>query len=151
MSFQTEHACAVEINGMGILIKGQSGFGKTSLMMGLLERAKLEALNGFLIADDRVILKSKTNMLEASSPEKLAGLVEIGGFGIVKHPYRETTRIGLVVEIIADEDIERMPDQQYFSRDSISLPMISVPSRHETQSVRIVFAWLGENGCLQVE
>ena len=56
MTASNHHACALEIHGTGILIKGSSGSGKTSLMLGLLERAKLENLNAAMIADDQVLL-----------------------------------------------------------------------------------------------
>ncbi len=147
---KTHHACALEISQVGILIKGMAGSGKTSLMMGLLERAKHEGLEAFLIADDQVLLNSRSQHLEAKVPETIAGLIEIRGYGITPHPNKQTTVINLVVELLEDEKIERMPEQRFYDFQFIKLPMLQVPQRHENQAVRIIFAWLIENAGLHV-
>ena len=150
MVTQTHHACALEINNIGILIKGSSGSGKTSLMMGLLERANQNNLEAFLISDDQIHLNLSNKTLEARVPETISGLVEIHGFGIVNHQHKETTNIALVVELVEDETIERLPEKQFFDFKTVKLPLLKVPRRHENQSIRIVFSWLIENADLQV-
>lgn len=151
MILNNHHACALEINKAGILIRGQSGSGKTSLMMGLLERANQEKLNAFFIADDQVYLSNKDGKLEALVPETITGLIEIHGYGIVTQPYRKTTIIDLVIELIDDQKILRMPIERSCHYEGLDLPLIQVPERHENQAIRIVFAWLSENHDLQVE
>ncbi len=150
MTTKTHHACALQINQTGILIKGQSGSGKTSLMMGLLERAKQENTNGFLVADDQVSLIRENDNLIAITPKQIAGMVEIRGFGIVNYEYKKNCEINLVAEIIEDEAMERMPHQKFWEHQSIKVPLVQVPNRHEKHSVRIIYAWLLENACLQV-
>lgn len=144
------HASALHINEIGILIEGASGSGKTSLMLGLLERAQLENLKASMIADDQVFLKQNKNSLIARAPKTIAGLVEIHGYGIIKKPHEPKCDIKLIVEIVEDEKIDRMPKQKYRIFETLRLPMIEVPQTHETQAVRIVFAWLRENASLQV-
>ena len=144
------HACALEINEIGIIIKGKSGSGKTSLMLGLLEHAKLEKLNALLIADDQVFLNVDDEKLIASAPENTAGLVELRGYGILKTPHKKSCEIKVVINILQDEKIERMPDEKHYPFETLRLPLIEVPQRHESLAVRIVFAWLNENASLQV-
>lgn len=148
MTIQTHHACALEVTQIGILIQGSSGSGKTSLMMGLLERAKQENLDGFLIADDQVFLTLENTSLIAKAPETISGLIEIRGFGVVSHSHKQTGIIKLVVELVDDEEIDRMPEQEFWKFETQRLPLLKVPIRHESQSVRIVFAWLFENSHL---
>lgn len=150
MTGKTHHACALQINQTGILIKGKAGSGKTSLMMGLLERAKQEGHEAYLVCDDQVTLYCVDQHLEAKTPKSIAGLVEIHGYGIISNPNRDTTVINLVVELIDDDKIERMPEQKFFDFETIKLPLLEVPLRHENQSVRIIFAWLIENADLHV-
>jgi len=150
MASNTHHACALEIDQTGILIKGLSGSGKTSLLMGLLERANQENKEAFLIADDRVYLKTRANKLEAETPPSIAGSVEIHGHGIITLPNKDRTTISLVVELTRDEDVERMPEQKQYEFEGLHLPLVEVPIRHETQAVRIVFAWLIQNAGLHV-
>lgn len=150
MTAVNQHACALEINDIGILILGKSGSGKTSLMLGLIERAKLEKLSAWMITDDQVFLNIDGEKLIASAPESTAGLVELRGHGIIKKPHKKSCEIKVVITILDDENIERMPDQKYYFFETLQLPLIEVPQRHENQAVRIVFAWLNENASLQV-
>lgn len=147
---KTEHACAIDIQQIGILIKGASGSGKTSLMLGLLEHATRKDLNCALIADDQVFLKSFSNTIEAFVPKKIQGLVEIRGYGIVNYPNKPSVQISLVVELIEDEKIERMPDPKTILVKATKLAYLQVPMRHENQAIRIIFAWLKDNTDLQL-
>lgn len=151
MTNKTQHACALEINATGILIKGMSGSGKTSLMLGLIERAAQYNITAALIADDQVILKTNGDTLEASAPETIKGLVELRGYGIMKCANKATTQIALVVELVEDEKIQRMPEASFGRVEGINLPLLKVPLRHESQAVRIIFAWLIDNTDLHVE
>jgi len=151
MTAKNHHACALKINEIGILIKGKSGSGKTSLMLGLLERAKLENLNACMIADDQVFLKRNTNSLIANAPEATAGLVELRGYGIMKKPHQHSCEIKLIIDILEDEKIDRLPEQKFHVFETLELPLVEVPQNHETQAVRIIFAWLQENTNLQVD
>jgi len=133
------------------LPEGKSGSGKTSLMLGLLEYCSLRDLNAFMIADDQVLLTCNQNDLVATAPEVTAGMVELRGYGIIKRNNKPFCKIGLIVEIIEDEKIDRMPQQKYQILETQKLPLIEVPQRHENQATRIVFAWLNENANLQVD
>ena len=134
------HCCVVEISGTGILIKGSSGSGKTSLALGLLERAVNRGLHGELVADDQAIIEAKEGALVARAPKSLAGKVEIRGFGISTSPYRESTVIGMVAQLVDDELVERMPEPAVCSVRGLKIPLVQVPIRHEEAAARIIFA-----------
>jgi len=150
MAAKNTHACAVKIGSTGILITGPSGSGKTSVALGLLERAQISGFKSVLVADDQVYLENRHEKLIASVPEAIGGMVELRGFGIVSLPHELQTEIGLVVKLIEDERLERLPEQKFISIKNISVPVIKVPQRHENHAVRIVFAWLTANSGLQV-
>lgn len=145
MSGPTIHACAVAVNGIGVLIKGKSGSGKTSLALGLVERGQSQFGNAAMVADDRVTLEHRIEGLYASSPKLLAGRVEIRGFGIARIDYLDEIQLGLLVELVPDEQIQRMPAPSTIAINECSLPHLTVPERHEELAVRIVIAWLQEN------
>jgi len=136
------HCCALEISGKGILIEGASGSGKTSLMMGLLEKAKLENVDASFICDDQAILNVQDDVLIANAPKAIAGKLELHGYGIIDSANISSTRISLVVRILPDETIERMPDDKFTLVCDIRLPLIETPARHEKQAIRIVWAKL---------
>ncbi len=101
------HGTLMDINGMGTLIIGKSGIGKSETALDLIKRGHQ------LIADDLVeIIEKEPGNLIGTSPDILKRYMEIRGIGIVDvvtmfgaSAYRERKNIRLVVELEAwDED-----------------------------------------------
>ena len=72
------HGAAVALAGRGVLILGASGSGKSGLALALIGRGAA------LVADDRVVLTRRGDALVARAPERLAGLIEARGFGLLR-------------------------------------------------------------------
>ena len=70
-------ATAVSYKKHAVLIQGLSGIGKTSLALQLIERGAV------LIGDDVVKIFIKNNKLYCEAKEKLKGMVEVRGLGLV--------------------------------------------------------------------
>lgn len=103
------HASAVEVDRVGVLIRGASGSGKSSLVLALLMADR--AANR-LIADDRVEIRAEGGRLMASVPAPIAGLLEIRGQGIMRVPHRSPAPIELVVDLEPPEVCQRMPQDE---------------------------------------
>lgn len=96
------HGVFVEIYGLGVLITGESGIGKSETALELLKRGHL------LIADDRVeVHQMNQSSLIGESPEILRHLVEIRGLGIIDvmnlygvGSVRDRADINLKVELV---------------------------------------------------
>ena len=73
MERSTIHASLVSMNGVGILITGDSGSGKTSLAIALVKRG------AEFVADDAVVIESLDGMLFGSAPLATRGLIAIDG------------------------------------------------------------------------
>ncbi len=74
----TLHGVYMEVMGVGVLITGESGSGKSELALELLSR------NHRLIADDAVeFFRTNPDVLLGRSPEILSGLLEVRGLGIL--------------------------------------------------------------------
>lgn len=128
----TVHATAVRIDGHGVLIRGASGAGKSTLARLLVERARLAGRDGILVADDRVLLTPAVDGgLQAAPPPALAGLLEVAGLGIVRLPYAPLARLGLVVDLVPETAMERMPDAASRRTEiaGVGLARIAVPVR----------------------
>lgn len=97
----TMHSTLVEVFGIGVLVQGESGVGKSEAALGLIERGHR------LISDDTVyISKKESGWLEGTGPELTRHLIEIRGIGIlnVAHLYGvvcvcDAKRIDLVVRL----------------------------------------------------
>ena len=102
----TVHASAVLVGERGVLIRGASGTGKSSLLLGLLAS---DPAATWLIADDRVILTAAHGRLIAATSPALAGLMEIRGQGIVRRSFVSPACLDLVVDLTPLESCRRMP------------------------------------------
>ena len=109
------------------MIEGNSGSGKTSLALGMLSAARQRQADFKFICDDQAILQIKGKELWAWVPKSIAGKVELHGLGITPIDYRESCRIDLVCELIAQDEIERYPAQTKCLRHGISIDYIQTP------------------------
>ena len=98
------HATTVDIAGLGVLILGAPGAGKSDLALRLIAEGAL------LVADDQTVIEMRGDEIWASAPEKIAGLVEARGLGIVPAATKRATRLVLAVQLTALP--ARMPERR---------------------------------------
>ncbi len=104
---ETIHATALVIGETGILLRGRSGAGKSSLAYEMIEWSRLQGRFGRLVSDDRVRLFATSARLLAMSHERIAGLIEVRGARIITVPYEKACRVSVVVDIV--DRAERLP------------------------------------------
>ncbi len=105
----TMHGVFMDILGLGVLITGESGLGKSELGLELISRG-----NG-LVADDAVVLfRINQTTLEARCPELLQNLLEVRGIGLLdiraifgETAVRRKMRLKLIVHLVRRENFER--------------------------------------------
>ena len=74
----TLHGVLVEVYGMGLLIVGESGIGKSETAVELLKRGHR------LVADDAVEIKAiDVNVIQGEAPELIRHYIELRGLGII--------------------------------------------------------------------
>jgi len=134
---ETVHATAVLVGADGVLIRGESGAGKSALALALIERG------GRLIADDRLTLSVCHGRIVASAAQATSGMIELRGRGVISVAHERAGVIRLIADI-DDEGLERMPEQHQLSATlaGIVLPRQPVPAATE-RAVRLVEAALG--------
>lgn len=95
------HGVLLDIHGLGTLIVGKSGIGKSETALELIKRGHI------LISDDRVdVFEAAPGVVIGSAPKILKRFIEIRGIGIVDVVqmfgaacYRENKKIRLIVEL----------------------------------------------------
>ncbi len=108
-----EHACMVDVQGIGVMVRGESGAGKSECVLGLIERG------ASLVADDIVRFRSVDGReLVGTSLDLGRFHMEVRGLGIINVPalfgasaMRVDKRLDLVVTLKPVEksgDIERV-------------------------------------------
>ncbi|MGI9351551.1 MAG: HPr kinase/phosphorylase [Rhizobiaceae bacterium] len=145
---KNHHCNVLTVSGCGILIEGPSGSGKSSLTFGLLEKSSKAELENAFVCDDQAMLVNESGTLIASAPVMTGGKIELRGYGIIDHPHLESCSISLVARMVGEGQVPRMPHLESTELFGVELPLIKIPMRHEQASVRIVFAWLKDNGYL---
>lgn len=118
------HATCVAVDGVGVMLRGPSGSGKSDLALRLIDGGAL------LVADDRVRLLPGDGVgagrLIARAPNAIAGLLEIRGLGPVPAPSVASAPVGLVVDLKPGGQIERLPDPAFCSYLGFRLPLLAL-------------------------
>lgn len=127
------HGVLVEIKGMGVLLTGASGVGKSETALGLVHRGHR------LIADDRVDAYQKDHdTVIGEAPKILRHLMEIRGIGIIDvmnlfgaGAVKNRTEIQLVIKLV-NWDNNANYDRLGFNEDTreicnVPIPQITIP------------------------
>lgn len=144
-----EHATVVEIDRRGVLIRGPSGSGKTSLAIELLFRCRACDIASTLVADDYVFLATdnESGELVATAPERIAGLIELRGFGVTRvgeARHKPQTRLALAVSLVPAAEAERVADPDRRARfEGVSVPELVLSERQPVSAAYAVLGWLG--------
>lgn len=126
------HGSMMDVYGIGILITGKSGIGKSEVALDLIERGHR------LVADDVVMLTKKSNVLMATPTEMNKHFMEIRGLGIIDimsmfgiRAIRYQKRLEVILELSLwqeSQEIERTGLNHDFSSVlGLDIPRIKLP------------------------
>jgi HPr kinase/phosphorylase len=137
------HASCVAFGDRAVLIRGESGSGKSDLVLRLIDSegyglGKL-AMRGMLVADDQVVLTRRGEAVYASPPVTIAGKMEIRGQGIVEAPWVSDIAICLVVDLMAETQISRLPEADELTTTLLGLatPRLALDASGNSAPARI--------------
>lgn len=112
------HATCVAVSGVGVVLRGPSGSGKSDLALRLIDGGAR------LVADDHVLLERCGGRLQARAPETIAGMIEVRGLGIMRLPHVDDVTVGLIVDLVAADRVERLPEPARCSLLDVETPLI---------------------------
>jgi HPr kinase/phosphorylase len=126
----TVHGVFMDVLGLGVLITGESGLGKSELALELISRG-----HG-LVADDAVELsRTAPHAIEGHCPELLRNMLEVRGLGLlnIRTIFGETSvrrkmKLKLIVHLVratAQDKFERLPLQD-MTQDMLGCPIRKV-------------------------
>jgi len=140
----TEFGSMADILGVGVLIRGASGVGKSECVLGLIERGYS------LVADDVTRIKSfEGRELMATAPELTRYHMEVRGIGIINvasifgiGSIRVEKRLDLVVTLQDWQELEEVDriglDQEFYEILKLKVPHVTIPVRPGRDIARLV-------------
>ncbi len=122
------HGSMVDVYGVGIMISGKSGIGKSEVALDLVERGHR------VVSDDVIILTKKNNILIASPTEMNKHFMEIRGLGIIDvlsmfgiRSIRYQKRVEVIMELNLWDDSQHI-DRTGLNRENVSVLGIDIPT-----------------------
>jgi HPr kinase/phosphorylase len=141
---KSEYGSMMDIMGVGTLIRGSSGIGKSECVLGLIERGHS------LVSDDMTRFRAlEGRELVGTSPDLTRHHMEIRGLGVINvmsifgiGSVRHEKRLDLIVTL-KDwqelEDVDRIGlDQEFFEILEILVPHITIPVKTGRDLARLV-------------
>ena len=141
---KSEYGSMVDIQGMGVLIRGSSGIGKSECVIGLIERGYS------LVADDMTHFRAvEGRNLMGTSSELTRNYMEVRGLGVINvtaifgiSAVRREKRLDLVVTLKEWGEIEEIDrtglESEYFEILDLYVPHVTIPVRPGRDIPRLV-------------
>ena len=129
-----EHANCVVVDGVGVLLRGPSASGKSDLSLRLIDAGAQ------LVADDYTQLELRDGRVVASAPAAIAGMIEVRGIGLVKVSNIASAEIGVVIDLMASDSIERAPAPAVCTYLGVQLPLYAVAALESSAIVKVRLA-----------
>ena len=140
----TEFGSMVDILGVGVLIRGASGIGKSECVLGLIERGHS------LVADDVTRITSiEGRELMATAPALTRNHMEVRGIGIINvanmfgiGSIRIEKRLDLVVTLKDWNELEEVDriglDREFYEILGMQVPHVTIPVKPGRDIARLV-------------
>jgi len=140
----TEFGSMVDILGVGVLIRGSSGIGKSECVLGLIER-------GYSLVSDDVtrITWLEGRELMATAPDLTRNHIEVRGIGIINvasvfgiGSIRIEKRLDLVVTLKDWQEVESVDriglDREFYEILGLQVPHLTIPVRPGRDMARLI-------------
>lgn len=153
IALRTPENAGVSSPWQALLLRGPSGAGKSDLALRILHDRGADAA---LIADDYVEFTvngspdpgGRQADMFAAPPPAIEGLLEVRGVGIVRLPFVSDIPLKLVVDLVAPNALDRLPEPECTSvlaeRTDIQLPVLKCAPFEASAVAKICLAMHGE-------
>lgn len=121
-------------NGRAVMLRGPSGAGKSDLALRLIE------VGAVLVADDNTEITVQDGQAVTSPPEKIKGLLEVRGVGIVSMPFESKIPLALVIDLVERDYVPRLPKAQTVDIAGVRIPSLALHAFDNSTPAKIFLA-----------
>ena len=127
-------ATCVALDGHGVLLCGDSGAGKSDLALRLIDAG------AYLVADDYTCVRRDGDRVFARAPERIAGLLEVRGVGILSFPVQLNVQIAMVIDLVSADAVPRLPAAETRVIAGVPLPLLRIAPFENTAALKVRLA-----------
>jgi len=142
--YGTEMGSMVDILGVGVLIRGESGIGKSESVLALIERGYslvADDVTKVTLVDGREVMGTSAEVTRDHMEVRGIGIINVGAMFGVKS-IRHEKRVDLVVSLKPWEevpDVDRVGMEEEFTKVlGINIPHITIPVRPGRDLARLI-------------
>lgn len=128
------HGTTVALDGVGVLIRGVAGAGKSDFALRLIDQGAR------LVADDQTELSRDGARLMAAAPAATAGRMEVRGLGIVEVPHQAQAEVCLVVDLVAADNVPRLPAPEWVTFHGVQVPRLALAAFEASAAAKLRLA-----------
>ncbi len=136
------HGTIIAHGDFAALIRGPSGAGKSDLALRCLAQAPCPLFRGpiRLVADDYgEVLLEHDGLLSVRAPKTLSGKLEVRGLGVIDIQSLDRARLVMIVELVPQGDVERLPDPMPCTCiQGVRLPILKLHAFDNSASVKLL-------------
>jgi serine kinase of HPr protein (carbohydrate metabolism regulator) len=143
---------AVVLGEKGVLIRGASATGKSSLALALVEAFRLRGHFARLVGDDRICARICGGRALVSPHGAIAGMAEWRGLGLIAQDFEECTVLALIVDLESPDSFAqrpRLPEAEDLRGEFLGLrelALLRLPAQETSRSVATIMAFLHNVG-----
>jgi serine kinase of HPr protein (carbohydrate metabolism regulator) len=134
------HATCVAIGDRAVLLRGPSGSGKSDLALRLIDAGAR------LVADDQSEVRRDGDALLVQAPAPIFGLIEVRGVGLVRMDAMPVARLSLIADLVAMQDVERLPEPSSETILGLSIPLVAVAPFEVSAPIKLRLALAAATG-----
>jgi serine kinase of HPr protein (carbohydrate metabolism regulator) len=125
---------SVDFEPSAVFLRGLSGSGKSDLVFRLIETG------GQLVSDDQVTLERRAEKIYATPVAAIRGLLEVRGIGLLHYPVAEAAPLRLVVDLVAREDVPRLPEPETVELLGLEVPRFKLHAFDASAAYKVLKA-----------
>jgi len=131
-------ATCVVVEGLGVLLRGPPGSGKSELALQLIDG------DARLVADDGIELRRQGERLfarlPAGAPDAVRGRLELRGLGILPVPSVAEASLDLVIDLVPVAALERLPESITVELLGVALPLLRLSAAEPSAAAKVRLA-----------